>query len=108
MLQKNERKNNNNTSITNKATVSYHQSKNENGNNNKNKRTLLVGPTFSDKTYLMLKTLSRIIFQEETEEIKHLSEYEKAIRVFDDILGSSNSRHVDHFFIRGRHNYFDN
>ena len=43
----------------NKTTVSYQQSKNENGNNNNN-RTLLVGPSFSGKTQLMLKILSRI------------------------------------------------
>ena len=32
----------------------------ENGNNINNNRTLLVGPCFSCKTYLMLKILSRI------------------------------------------------
>ena len=35
------------------------QPETENGNNNNN-RTLLVGPSFSGKTYLMLKILSRM------------------------------------------------
>ena len=85
----------------------------------------MVGPSFSGKTYLMLKLLSRIpnrdVYintksppeqysnsklktKEITEEIKPLSEYEKTVVVFDDILVSPNSRHVDHFLIRGRHN----
>ena len=33
----------------NKSTVSYQQSKIENGNINNNNRTLLVGPSFSEK-----------------------------------------------------------
>ena len=40
--------------------------------------------------------------------MKPLSEYENAIIVFDDILGSSNSRLVDQFFIRGQTNELDN
>ena len=43
----------------NKITISHQQSIIENGNNN-NTRTLLVGPSFSGKTYLMLKILSRM------------------------------------------------
>ena len=43
----------------NKITNSHQQPIIENGNNNNN-RTLLVGPSFSGKTYLMLKILSRI------------------------------------------------
>ena len=39
--------------------------------------------------------------------MKPLSEYENAIKVFEDILGSSNSRLVDQYFIRGRHNDLD-
>ena len=94
-------------------------------NVDQNNRTLLVGPSFSGKTYLMLKILSRIpnrdIYiitnshpeqysnskikvKEISDEIKPLNEYENGIIVFDDILGSSNSRFIDHFFIRGRHN----
>ena len=78
-----------------------------------NNRTLLIGPNFSGKRYLMLKSLSRIPrreiyiitksppeqfsnsqikITEFSEEIKHLSEYEKATIVFDDILGTSNSK----------------
>ena len=99
------------------------QSKFENNN-----RTLLVGPSFSGKTYLLLKILSRISdrdiykinksppeqytnskikIKETSDEIKPLNEYENGIIVFDDILGSSNSRFIDQFFIRGRHNYLD-
>ena len=93
--------------------------------NNNNNRTLLVGPSFSGKTYLMLKILSRIPdrdiyiitksppeqytnskikIKEIGDEIKPLNEYENGILVFDDVLGSSNSRDIDQFFIRGRHN----
>ena len=94
--------------------------------NNNNNRTLLVGPSFSGKTYLMIKILSRIPdrdiyiitksppeqyskikIKEISEEIKPLNEYENAIIVFDDVLGSSNSRDIDQFFIRGRHNNLD-
>ena len=39
--------------------------------------------------------------------MKRLNEYEKAIIVFDDVLGSSNSKYIDQFFIRGRHNKLD-
>ena len=100
----------------------------DNVNNNNNNRTLLVGPSFSGKTYLMLKILSRIPnrdiyiisksppeqysntkikIKEICDEIKPLSEYENGIIVFDDILGSSNSKFIDQFFIRGRHNDLD-
>ena len=106
----------------NETTISYKQPKIENNNNN---RTLLVGPSFSGKTYLMLKILSRmsdrdiyiitksppeqythskIKIKEISDEYKPLNEYENGIIVFDDILGSSNSRVLDKFFIRGRHN----
>ena len=122
---KKKRKNNINTLPPNKINTSYHQSKIENNNNN---RTLLVGPSFSGKTYLMLKILSRISdrdiyiitksppeqytnskikIKEISDEIKPLNEYENGIIVFDDVLGSSNSRDIDQFFIRGRHNNLD-
>ena len=117
---KKKRKNN---LVRNEITISHQQPKIENGNNNN--RTLLVGPRFSGKTYLMLKTLSRkpnrdiyiiikslpelytnskIKIKEISDEIKPLNEYENGIIVFDDVLGSSNSRFIDQFFIRGRHN----
>ena len=88
----------------------------------------MVGPSFSGKTYLMLKILSRlpnrdfyiptkslpeqysntkIKIREISDEMKPLTEYENAIIVFDDILSSSNSRLVDQYFIRGRHNDLD-
>ena len=120
---KKKRKNNINTLPPNKINTSYHQPKIENNN-----RTLLVGPSFSGKTYLMLKILSRISdrdiyiitksppdqytnskikIKEISDEIKPLNEYENGIIVFDDVLGSSNSRFIDQFFIRGRHNNLD-
>ena len=96
--------------------------------NNNNNRTLLVGPSFSGKTYLMLKILSRVInryiykitksppeqysnskikSKEISDEIKPLIEYENGIIVFDDILVSPNTRFIEQFFIRGRHNILD-
>ena len=104
------------------------QPKIENGNNINNNRTLLFGRSFSGETYLMLIILSRkpdrdiyiitksppeeytnskIKIKEISDEIKPLNEYENGILVFDDILGSSNSRFVEQFFIRGRHNNSD-
>ena len=104
------------------------QPKIENGNDINNNRTLLVGSSFAGKTYLMLKILSRMIdrdiyiitksppkqytnskikIKEITDEIKPLNEYENGVIVFDDILGSSNSRFIDQFFIRGRHSNLD-
>ena len=110
----------------NKITISHQQQPIiENGNNNNNNQTLLVGASFSGKIYLMLKILSRMIdrdifiitksppeqytnskikIKEINDEIKPLNEYKNGIIVFDDILGSSNSRFIDQFFIRGRHN----
>ena len=117
-----------NNLIQNEITTSHQQPKIEHDKNNYNNRTLLVGPSFSGKTYLMLKILSRIpdrdiyiITKSPTEqynnskikikeigdEIKPLNEYENGIIVFYDILGSSNSKFIDQFFIRGRHNNLD-
>ena len=100
---KKKRKNNINTLPPNKINTSYHQPKIENNN-----RTLLVGQSFSGKTYLMLKIFSRISdrdiyiitksppeqytnskikIKEISDEIKPLNEYENGIIVFDDILG---------------------
>ena len=119
---KKKRKNN---LIQNEITTSHQQPKIENNNNN---RTLLVGPSFSGKTHLMLKILSRMLdrdiyiitksppeqyinskikIKEISDEIKPLNEYENGIIVFDDILGSTNSRFIDQFFNRGRHNKLD-
>ena len=47
---------------------------------------------------------SKIKTKEISDEIKPLNEKENAMIVFDDILGSPNSRLVDQYFIRGRHN----
>ena len=44
---------------------------------------------------------SKIKITEIGDENKHLNEYEIGIIVFDDILGSSNTRFTDQFFIRG-------
>ena len=96
---KKKRKNN---LIQNEITISHQQPKLENGNIINNNRTLLVGPSFSGKTYLMLKTLSRmpdrdiyiitksppeqytnskIKIKEISDEIKPLNEYEHGIIV---------------------------
>ena len=104
------------------------QPKIENGNDINNNRTVVVGCSFAGKTHLMLKILSRMIdrdiyiitksppeqytnseikIKEISDEIRPLNEYENGIIVFDDILGSSNSRFIDQFFIRGRHNNLD-
>ena len=50
---------------------------------------------------------SKIRIEEISDEMKPLSEYENGIIVFDDFLGSSNSRFIDQFFIRGRHKNLD-
>ena len=121
---KKKRKININTLPPNKIIKNINkQSKFENNN-----RTLLVGPSFSGKTYLMIKILSRISdrdiyiitksppeqytnskikIREISDEIKPLNEYENGIIVFDDVLGSTNSRFIYQFFIRGRHNNLD-
>ena len=122
---KKKRKNN---LVQKEITTSHQQPKIENGNNNNNNRKLLVGPSFSGKTYLMLKTLSRrpdrdiyIITEtppaqytnskfkskEISGEIKPLNEYENGVILFDDVFRSSNSRYIDKFFIRGRYNNLD-
>ena len=122
---KKKRKNN---LVQNEITISHQQPKIENGNNINNNRTLLVAPCFSGKTYLMIKTLLRIPdrdiyiitkpspeqytnskfkIKETSDEIKPLNEYKKGIIIFDYILGSSNNRFIDQFFIRGRHNNLD-
>ena len=53
-------------------------------------------------------TNSKIKIKEISDEIKPLNAYENGIIVFDDILGSSNSRFIDQFLIRGLHNNLDN
>ena len=50
---------------------------------------------------------SKIRIKKISDEIKPLNEYENAIIVFDDTLGSSNRRRVDQYFIRGRHSELD-
>ena len=88
----------------------------------------MVGPSFSGKSYLILKVLSRIpnrdiciIIKSPPEQhsnskfkikeigdaIKPLSEYKHAIIVFDGFLASSNSTLADQYLIRGRHNDLD-
>ena len=64
-------------------------------------------------TYIITKsppeqyTNSKIKIKEISDEIKPLNDYENGIIVFDDILGLSNSRFIDQFFIRIRHNNLD-
>ena len=103
--------------------------KTDNVNTENNNRTLLVGCSFLGKRYLMLKILSRgaperniyiitkstpeqysnskIKIKEISDKIKPLNEYENAVIVFDDVVGSSNSKYIDQFFIRGRQNNLD-
>ena len=45
-------------------------------------------------------TNSKIKIKEISDEIKPLNAYENGIIVFDDVLGSSDSRFIDQFFIR--------
>ena len=52
-------------------------------------------------------TNSKIKIKEISDEIKPLNEYENGIIVFADVLGSTNSRFIHQFFIRGRHNNLD-
>ena len=110
---KKETKNNKKSLIQNKTTASHKQLKINNVYNYRSNRTLLIGPSFSDKTYLILKFLSRIpnrdIYsftkspsehysdsknknKKLRENIIPLSEYENATIVFDDILGTSYSK----------------
>ena len=88
----------------------------------------MVGPSFSGKTYLLLKILSRrpvpenyvstksppeqysiskIQIKELGDEINHLNEYESAILVFADVLSSSIRKNIGQLSIRGRHNKLD-
>ena len=46
---------------------------------------------------------SKIKITEITDEIKTLNENKNSIIVFNDIIGSSNSRDLDQFSMRGRH-----
>ena len=106
-------------------SILFEKPKIENVNTNNNNRTLLVGHSFSGKTSLLLKVLYRIperdiyisnksppeqcsnaktTIKEIGEETKLLKEYESAIVIFDDILGSGKSKYKDQFFVRGRHN----
>ena len=63
--------------------------------------------------YIITKSLPKpytnpkIQIKEISDEINPLNKYENGIIVFDHILGSSNSRFIDQFFIRGRHNNLD-
>ena len=110
----------------NNTLIKNQQPKIDNINtSNNNRSTVLVGPSFSGKTYTMLKFLprspdrdfyiitnsppeqycnSKIKNKEIAEEIKPLNEYKNAIVFFDDILGTSKSKYIDQFFIRGGHN----
>ena len=88
----------------------------------------MVGPSFSGKTYLMLKVITRIPnryiyiitksppeqnsnskikIKEISDEIKPLNYYEKAIIFFDDNLGPSSSKFIPRIFIRSRHTNLD-
>ena len=113
-MEREHHQNNSKPNVLEKPTI-------DNDKNN-NIRTVLVGPSFSGKTYLMLKIFSRIPLARDihiitksppeqysnseikiteiTEGKKPLNEYENDIIVFDGILDSSNSRDIDKFFIK--------
>ena len=50
---------------------------------------------------------SKVKIEEIGEKIKPLNEYENAIMFLHDVLVSSNSRLVDQFFVKSRHNNLD-
>ena len=50
---------------------------------------------------------SKIKIKETGEENRSLTEYKKAVIVFYDILGLSNSRNVEGFFMRGKNKNLD-
>ena len=50
---------------------------------------------------------SKTKIKEIGDEVKPVNEYENAIIVFDDFLGSSNSKLTDQFYFRGQHNSLD-
>ena len=52
-------------------------------------------------------SISKIITKEFGVDIRLLNEYEKAIKILDFLLGTSNSENRDQLFTRGRHNILD-
>ena len=52
-------------------------------------------------------SISKIKIKEFDEDIKHLNEYENAVKVFDGILDTSNTKYIDHFLLRGHHSNLD-
>ena len=93
-----------------------------------NGRSLIVGPSFSVKTCFMFIILSRILnwgiyiftksplehysnskikIKEIGEVIRVLNHFEYDIIFFDDVLGSSNCKYIDQFFMRRGHKSSD-
>ena len=62
----------------------------------------MKSPNHLLKTIQVLKSKSKEVVRK-----LPLNEYDDGITVFDDILDSSNSKYIDQFFIRGRHNSLD-
>ena len=130
---RNKRKNNNDTSPSNKINISYQQPNIENVNNNKddnlnvltyeNHRHVIIGPSNVGKTYYMLKILEKmgnprpihIITRSPNQypnyktsnEIKPKNKYKGSVVIFDDMLGARNCSQIDEFFTRGRHEDLD-
>ena len=103
-----------------------------NDNEEKVNRTLIVGPSFCGKTYLLLNKLKLIrlydmekqikiitrspqqytkveieeVSVEEDLEDRTIHDYQNCCVVFDDML-DSNQKLIDPFFTRGRHNDLD-
>ena len=112
-----EHRNQSNSNVLEKLKI-------DNNNTENNNRTLVVGPSFSGKIYLILKILSRtpdrdfyiitksppeqysnskIKIKEISDKIKPLRNYANGIIVLDDVLGLSNKRLLDQYIIGGRH-----
>ena len=88
-----------------------------------NNRTLIIGFSDCDKTYLMnhilhqkqepifiiTKSLNQYpkIKAQTSDEIQPLNEYENRVVVFDDMLLSKQESNIDLFFTRGRQNNID-
>ena len=124
----NRRKNNNNTITENGIDTTPQQPKidkinNKNVSTFENRANVIIGPRNVGKTYYMLKVLEKIdnkrpihIITRSTNqypnyktstEIKPINKYKGSVVIFDDMLGAKNSSQIDEFFTGGRHEDLD-
>ena len=123
----NRRKNNNNTITENEIVTKPQQPKINKINNSvstyENHACVIVGPRNVGKTYYMLKVLEKIGNKrpihivtrypnqypnfKTSHEIKPINKYKGSVVVFDDMLGARNSSQIDEFFNRGGHEDLD-